>query len=61
MSNMKKDKKAETKRGPPHTGGEAHDRVTAETVVTEGPSGMERMRRILKIISSPPSRREPSS
>ncbi len=47
----------ETKTDPPRTSGEDHARVTAETVVTDGPSGLARlaetMRKILKTPKSP--------
>ena len=50
---MNKEKKVETKRGPPRTKGEAQGRVTAETVVTDGPSGIERLRLALgRILAS---------
>ena len=54
MSNMKTDKKAETKRDPPRTEDGDQDRVTAETVVTDGPSGMRRLANLTrKIIRRP--------
>ena len=35
--------KDETRNDQPHTDGEASRRVTAETMVTDGPSGFRRM------------------
>ena len=40
---MTKKKKVETKRGPPPTKDEDQGRVTAKTVVVDGPSGLRRM------------------
>lgn len=44
---MKKTK-AETKTDPTHTSDEAPSRVTADTVVTDGPSGLARLRALTR-------------
>lgn len=50
MSNVKDG----TKNVPPPTKDEDHGRVTSETVVTDGPSGMERLAELTrKIIRQP--------
>ena len=43
-------KKKETKTGPPHTDDGGQDRVTAETVVTEGKGGMQRFRALTRAV-----------
>ena len=50
MSNMKTKKKDGTKNVPPPTDEEGQGRVTAETVVTDGPSGMQRLLALTKAI-----------
>ena len=40
----------ETKKGPLHTNGEGQGRITAETVVTDGPNGIERFRGLTRAI-----------
>ena len=51
---MSKDKKAETKTGPPPISDVDHGRVTAETVVTDGPSGMESLSKLVRRILNVP-------
>ena len=50
MSNMKD----ETKNVPPPTNGGGHDRVTAETVVTDGGPGLRRLRQLTRRILKAP-------
>ena len=47
---MTKKKKVETKRGPPPTKDEDQGRVTAKTVVVDGPTGMKRLRALTRAI-----------
>ena len=48
-----------TKKGPHHIGGEGQGRVTADTVVTDGRSGTQRLRGLIKhILEKPKGRSE---
>ena len=58
MSNVKTDKKGGTRGVPPPTNEGDQCRVTAETVVTEGPSGMDRLRDLTKRIIRVPKERD---
>ena len=58
MSNVKTDKKGGTRGVPPPTNEGDQSRVTAETVVTEGPSGMDRLRDLTKRIIRVPKDRD---
>ena len=54
MSNVNKDTKDGTKNVPPPIKDEDQGRVTSETVVTDGPSGMKRLAELTrKIIRLP--------
>ena len=50
MSNVKLDKQEGTKGGLPHTSEEGQGRVTAESVVTDGDSGIVRLQALTKQI-----------
>ena len=55
---MSTEPKDGTKNVPPPTEDEDHGRVTADTVVAEGPNGMKRMRRILHTLMPSHRRQE---
>jgi hypothetical protein len=49
---VNKDKKDGTKNAPPPTRDEEGGRVTAETVVTEGTAGLDRLKALLRRLTS---------
>ena len=50
MSNVKTDKKGGTRGVPPPTNEGDQGRVTAKTVVVDGPTGMKRLRALTRAI-----------
>lgn len=57
---MNTEKKDGTNNVPPPTSDEDQDRVTADTVVTDGREGLERAKVLTRILTHRPSREDGS-